>query len=203
MNTETTERVNSQIMELKDLIAGPLVATIDADSISAQRYLEYLFKIAFESYDSQTGKAGALRMLSFNYRSSDLSGSRTQTVSIPVLTLVPLPLLQVQEADFDFDIQILDASSKQNTSSFSFESGLEETANDRADKDTRLRVALAASAGRTEKDHERRSNLNANMKVHIKMQQADVPGGVSCLLNKAVNNMISDVSIPLSQPTGE
>lgn len=203
MNTETTERVNSQIMELKDLIAGPLVATIDADSISAQRYLEYLFKIAFESYDSQTGKAGALRILSFNYRSSDLSGSRTQTVSIPVLTLVPLPLLQVQEADFDFDIQILDASSKQNTSSFSFESGSEETANDRADKDTRLRVALAASAGRTEKDHERRSNLNANMKVHIKMRQADVPGGVSCLLNKAVNNMISDVSIPLSQPTGE
>ena len=88
MNTETTERVNSQIMELKDLIAGPLVATIDADSISAQRYLEYLFKIAFESYDSQTGKAGALRVLSFNYRSYEQRGSRTRAVIRPVKSLI-------------------------------------------------------------------------------------------------------------------
>ena len=50
-------------MELKDLISGPLAATIDADSIATRRYLSYLMELAFESYDKETGKVGELRML--------------------------------------------------------------------------------------------------------------------------------------------
>ena len=196
MSKDKNERVSSQVMELKDLIAGPLVATIDADSLSAQRYLDYLFKIAFESYDPVTGKVGELRMLTFNYKSHDLSGPRRQSVSIPLLTLVPLPLLQVQEADFDFDVQVLDASSRQRQASFSFETGQsEQKAEGPAGNDTRLRVALAASSGRkADRSESRQSSLNANMKVHVRMQQADIPGGLSALLNKAVNNMVSDIS---------
>ena len=191
------ERVSSQVMELKDLIAGPLVATIDADSLSAQRYLDYLCKIAFETCDTTTGKAEGLRMLTFNYKSHDLTGYRTQSVSIPLLTLVPLPLLQIQEADFDFDIQVLDASTRQQRDSFSFETGNSERAQDAPDgNDIRLRVALAASLGRKANLSEnRQSNLSANMKVHVKMRQADIPGGLSVLLNKAVNNMASEVSV--------
>lgn len=204
MSKEKNERVSSQVMELKDLIAGPLVATIDADSLSAQRYLDYLFKIAFESYDAKTGKVGNLRMLTFNYRSHDISGVRTQSVSIPLLTLVPLPLLQIQEADFDFDIQVLDASSKQQQASFSFETGQGEKApDDPAGNDTRLRVALAASSGgKSDKSENRQSSLSANMKVHVKMRQADIPGGLPMLLNKAVNNMVADVSHEPEQPSG-
>lgn len=183
-------------MELQDLIAGLLVATIDADSLSAQRYLDYLFRIAFESYDPKTGKVGALRMLTFNYSSRDLLGPRTQSVSIPLLTMVPLPLFQIQEADFDFDIQVLDASSKLQQTSFSFKTGQSEKApDDPAGSDTRLRVALApALGGKTDKLEDRQSSLSANMKVHVKMRQADIPGGLSTLLNKAVNNMVEDVS---------
>ncbi len=197
MSKEVTERVSSQVMELKDLIAGPLVATIDADSLSSQRYLDYLFKIAFESYDPVTGKTGALRMLTFNYRSVDVNGSRMQSVSIPILTLVPLPLLQIQEADFDFDIQVLDASSRSQRSSFSFETGEVEKGDvgNGQDSDTRLRVALATSSGgRANQSGERRDSLSANMKVHVKMRQADMPGGLSALLNKAVHDMVADVS---------
>ena len=36
------KRTSSQVMELKDLISGPLAATIDADSIATRRYLSYL-----------------------------------------------------------------------------------------------------------------------------------------------------------------
>ncbi len=196
MSKDVTERVSSQVMELKDLIAGPLVATIDADSLSAQRYLDHLFRIAFESYDPLTGKTGALRMLTFNYKSVDINGSRMQSVSIPVLTLVPLPLLQIQEADFDFDIQVLDASSRVQNSSFSFETGkVAEDDSDVLGNDTRLRVALAASSGgHTDQSGERRSSLSANMKVRVKMRQADMPGGLAALLNKAANDMIADVS---------
>lgn len=195
MKDDKKERVSSRVMELKDLIAGPLVATIDADSLSAQQYLKYLIKIAFETYDPETGQVGGLRMLTFSYRSHDLTGSRMQSVSIPLLTLVPLPLLQVQEADFDFDIHILDASSRQRQESFSFGTGTSEHAQDFPDgNDTRFRVFLAASSGEnTNFTGNRQSNLSANMKVHVKMRQADIPGGLSMLLNKAVNNMTSEV----------
>lgn len=196
MSKDENQRVSSQVMELQDLIAGLLVATIDADSLSAQRYLDYLFRIAFESYDPKTGKVGALRMLTFNYSSRDLLGPRTQSVSIPLLTMVPLPLFQIQEADFDFDIQVLDASSKLQQTSFSFKTGqCEKAPVDPAGSDTRLRVALAPAVGvKTDKLEDRQSSLSANMKVHVKMRQADIPGGLSTLLNKAVNNMVEDVS---------
>ena len=196
MSKDKEELISSHVMDLNDLIAGPLLATIDADSMSAQRYLDYLFKITFESYDSDSGKVGALRMLTFNYQSRDLTGLRTQSVSIPLLTLVPLPLLQVQEADFNFDIQVLDASIKQRQSSFSFEKGeCVGEPDDSYGKDTRLRVALATSSGSyVNKAEGRQSSLSANMKVHVKMRQADMPGGLSVLLSKAVNNMAMDVS---------
>lgn len=106
-------------MELKDLISGPLAATIDADSIATRRYLNYLMELAFESYDKKTGKVGELRMLEFAYNSSDVEGNHLQRVKIPLLTLVPLPLLQVKEADFDFDIQVVDALSADADATFS------------------------------------------------------------------------------------
>ena len=123
MDNKKVRSTSSQVMELQQLIAGPLIATIEADSLSSQRYLDYLMKIAFESYDPVTGRTGKIRMLTFNYQSQDAGGGRTQSVSIPILTLVPLPLLQVQEADFDFDIKILDALSETAEEKFSLEEG--------------------------------------------------------------------------------
>lgn len=119
-NENNSQSISSQIMELKDLISGPLVATIDADSISARRYLNYLIELAFESYDKETGKGGKLRTLDFTFTSQDVNGKHSQRISIPLLTLVPLPLLQVKEADFDFDIQIIDAVSADRDATFSF-----------------------------------------------------------------------------------
>ena len=49
MDNKKVRSTSSQVMELQQLIAGPLIATIEADSLSSQRYLDYLMKIAFES----------------------------------------------------------------------------------------------------------------------------------------------------------
>lgn len=56
MDNKKVRSTSSQVMELQQLIAGPLIATIEADSLSSQRYLDYLMKIAFESYDPVTGR---------------------------------------------------------------------------------------------------------------------------------------------------
>lgn len=188
---ETTDnKVSKQIMDLKDLISGPLVATIDADSISTRRYLSYLYELAFESYDANTGKVGKLRMLEFTYTTQDCGISKQQRVSIPLLTLVPLPLLQVKEVDFDFDIQIIDALSADENSTFS----LKAKDNERPEGVT-LRVAMAASHIEGNTERKARQGLSANMKVRVKMQQADMPGGLSNLLSLTTNSLqIEDIT---------
>lgn len=189
------KQVSSQVMELQQLIAGPLIATIEADSLSSQRYLDYLMRIAFESYDPVTGRTGKIRMLTFNYQSQDANGRREQSVSIPVLTLVPLPLLQVQEADFDFDIKILDALSQTAEEKFSLEDGksVDEPRND-GGRGFKLRASLAPKQGEGSSTSNVQQSLSANMKVKVKMRQADMPAGLSNLLHLAASNMqVEDV----------
>ncbi len=183
-----TTTTSSQVMDLQQLIAAPLLATVDADSLAARRYLDYLCTVAFESYDRQTGRTGPLRMLRFSYQSNDATGSRRRQVALPMLSLVPLPLLHVQEADFDFDINIMDAVSTREEEQFSFKEGKAVApADDGPGEGLRIRASLAPqhSGGR---EASAQHSLTANMKVHVKMGQAGMPGGLSRLLNLAAGD---------------
>ena len=188
MQTDKDKKhVSSQVMELKDLISGPLVATIDADSISSRRYLNYLLDLTFESYDRKTGKAGKMRTLDFTYQTQDVGGPHTQRISIPLLTLVPLPLLQVKEADFDFDIQIVDALSADKDAAFSLKNG---SSPEEEESTEGVSMAQASREGKTTEGV--RKSLTANMKVKVRMQQADMPGGLSNLLHLTTSNVQSE-----------
>lgn len=190
-----TKATSSQVMELKDLISAPLIATIEADSISSRSYLDYLFEIAFESYDKKTGKVGNLRYLTFTYKSCDASVERLQKISIPLLTLVPLPLLQVQQADFDFDIQIVDAVHRSSSEQFSITEAQSITPDSNSEASgIKLRASLAPTSRTSRSGNDNKRELTANMKVHVKMRQADMPGGLSNLLHLTTNNIITQDS---------
>lgn len=189
--------VSSQIMELKDLISGPLVATVDADTISTRRYLSYLYELAFDKYDHATGKVGNLRSLEFSYYTNESGGRHLHRVRIPLLTLVPLPLLQVKEADFDFDIQIIDAVSADKNATFSLKNPENSTGEEegKTSEGVKLRVAMAASGIEKNDSIKNRQGLTANMKVKVKMRQADMPGGLSGLLGLTANIMqVEDIN---------
>lgn len=118
-NADKPVRKNSsQVMELKQLIAGPLVATIEADALSSQKYLDYLMQVTFESYNPATGETGKIRTLNFGYTENVNGTEVKRTVSIPLITLVPLPLLHIEEADFDFDIKIVDCITEKYDAAF-------------------------------------------------------------------------------------
>ena len=183
-----TTTTSSQVMDLHQLIAAPLLATVDADSLAARRYLDYLCTVAFESYDRQSGRTGPLRMLRFSYNSSDATGRRRRQVAVPLLSLVPLPLLHVQEAEFDFDINIMDAVSTREQEQFSFKEGRTVApADDEPGDGLRIRASLAPQQSGGREAAAQRS-LTANMKVHVKMGQAGMPGGLSRLLNLAAGD---------------
>lgn len=190
MEKNNLKTTRSQVMELQQLIAGPLIATIDADSLSARRYLDYLFEIAFESYDRKTGKTGKLRTLTFSYRSTEGGNERSQKVCLPMLTLVPLPLLQVKEAEFDFDIKILDAVTEKEEETFSLEKGeAVEPSEDPSGGGFKMRASLAPQQGSGNSSTSVQQGMSANMKVKIKMQQADMPGGLANLLHLTASNV--------------
>ncbi len=188
MDNQTVKKTSSQVMELQQLIAGPLIATIEADALSAQKYLDYLMHIAFESYDPATGKTGKLRTMTFTYNEQDLGGVQKKSISIPMLTLVPLPLLQVQEADFDFDIKILDALSESVEEKFSIEDG-KSVSEQSGVGSFKMRASLAPQQSAAQHKGDLQQSLAANMKVKVKMRQADMPAGLSNLLHLTANNL--------------
>jgi hypothetical protein len=200
---KNVRRTSSQVMELQQLIAGPLIATIEADALSAQKYLEYVMQVAFENYNPKTGETGKLRMMTFTYSEQDVNGPRKRTVSIPLLTLIPLPLLHIEEADFDFDIKILDAISDRVDETFSIEEGKSVT-NKPETTGFKMRASLAPKQGEATHSGDLQQSLSANMKVHVKMRPADMPAGLSNLLHLTANNMqVEDAEAEEVQPAQE
>ena len=65
----------------------------------------------------------------------------------------------------------------------------------------KLRVSMAASRIEGDAESKARQGLAANMKVKVKMRQADMPGGLSNLLNLATNNLqVADVVEEKEEP---
>ncbi len=196
MEEKSINTTSSQVLELKQLIAAPLIATIEADSLTSQKYLDYLLRITFESYNPVTGETGKIRMLTFTYTSRDVNGKKQQSVSIPLFTLVPLPLLQIQEADFDFDIKILDALSVSEDEKFSLKEDKENNGI-LSGGSFKMRASLAPKQTEGSRTKNVDQSLSANMKVKVRMRQTDVPAGLSNLLHLAASGMqIEDAEEP-------
>ena len=186
---DSNNKVSGHIMSLQQLISAPLVATIDADAMSAERYMKHFMSLAFESYNPVDGSTGALRLISFNFTDSDASGGAEKKVSVPLVSLVTLPLLQIKQADFDFDINIIDAVAAAPNEHFSLNRGeVESPRGKERDEGLNFRASLAPQSGRGAS-----SSLQANMKIHVSMQQADMPSGLSQFLQLASRPHYEDV----------
>lgn len=178
-----------QVFPLRDLLSSTLVATVDADTATSQRYFHNLCSIAFEEFDARTNEAGSLRMLTFRYLAPD---GTQQSLNVPVLSLVPLPLLQVKDADFGFDVHIVDMLVHQHEEeAFSLEDEAEAS-----DAPCRAATAVPPRLRVSLLPFRRSGGTNGgtpygslpNMKVNVRLQQADVPGGLARFL-QAVNNV--------------
>ena len=188
-DSTNNNKVSGHIMSLQQLISAPLVATIGADAMSAERYMKHFMSLAFESYNPVDGSTGALRLISFNFTDSDASGGAEKKVSVPLVSLVTLPLLQIKQADFDFDINIIDAVAAAPNEHFSLNRGeVESPRGKERDEGLNFRASLAPQSGRGAS-----SSLQANMKIHVSMQQADMPSGLSQFLQLASRPHYEDV----------
>lgn len=97
---------------------------------------------------------------------------------MPLISLVTLPLLQIKQADFDFDINIIDAVASAPDERFSLNKGeVDSSAGKGQDDGLNFRASWRPS-----REGFLLSSLQANMKIHVTMQQADMPSGLSQFL---------------------
>ncbi len=184
MSEPKTTSTSSRVMDLRQLIAAPLVATVEADALSTKKYLDHLFSVGFEPDETYPDRPGKMKYVTFSYREQ----GKEKTISLPLMSLIPLPLLQVKEAEFDFDINIIDAITSQEEKSFSLVEG-EVNESDEEESAFSLRASLSPSSGSGKSGSSSNQSMSANMKVKISMQQADVPGGLTNLLHLTNNSV--------------
>jgi len=178
-------------LDLYQLLSDPLTATITADYEVADRYYTILKKYAFGidsvDEDEEEGMTKKLQTISFDFINSE---GMKQTAEIPLLTLMPLPLLHISEASFEFDVQMSVKSEAE--SPITKDLPTKATALSKTRMLTTLnRAALVkVSVPVTTGSESTESNTNTNMKVHIKMQQSDMPIGLANILQTAADSML-------------
>lgn len=188
-----------QSLDLSQLLAGPLIALVDADAHAALRLAEFVREVGFVTAksvaaaptpatagaDSAAGRRnlGELRTVEFQYRKTGPDGlPRACTAEIPVLSLVTLPKLQVSEAQFEYSIRV--HGSAPTAGGSQAPAGMPG-----APAPVRLYGAVAHSpdspAARTA------PTAQGNLQVRVTVRQADMPGGLSQLLNIMGNSAMA------------
>ena len=192
MATQGRPNENSAVA-LYQLIGAPLLALIQAEVQSAQATAEFIERIGFSGgqgalRDREEGAGddsseatshhasyGDLRMAKFEYQKNDSDGNpRTTSVQVPILSLLTIPMLQIKEAELEYHIKILDTQLTSSAGSTA----------DPADESYLggQRMEFRASMGREPTGRERRQSIDAQIKIKVNVEQADIPSGMIKLL---------------------
>lgn len=202
MARQTNEPSFINVVDLGYLFSAPLIAIIEADFLAASKFVEYIEKYGFKKKKAERSellggegsaqetdeKLGKLKMVSFKMQQPGPHGKpETVVIRIPKLGLIPLPLLQVKDAEFEFGIRILEVIEKPKPitppdltreDDENGDDGFVPTDPDRY----RWRAMIAQKEEALPwKDVTPRFDANINVKVN--MVQADIPTGISTLLN--------------------
>jgi hypothetical protein len=176
-------------LSLYQLLGAPLHALVDAETQAAQATADFITRVGFVNGDERKegekqkegGVApdkkdhlGKLRMASFSHEKMGPDGKIiTVKVEVPFLSLLPIPALQIKDAEFDFYLKILD------TYPMLGDKGPETKMGEKGI----LPVDLKATLGAEPRAGAERRSLEVQMKAKIRVEQADVPAGISKLFH--------------------
>lgn len=171
-----------QSLPFHQIIGAPLLAIVQGQAQASQVTAEFIERIGFKmktTGESETAKEddlGDLRMVTFSYQKPDAEGNlATFKVEIPLLSLVPIPAIQIRDADLEFNVKITDIqTSETKTSLISPEA-------EAGDWLSKGRVEFRAAMGKMEIGIAERRTIDLQMKVKLRVEQADITAGLSFL----------------------
>ncbi len=179
-------------MSLYQLMGAPLKALVEAETNAAFATARFIREVGFTEKktpgeeDADMEDFGDLRMVTFKHEKINARGEKkTYKVEVPLLSLVPIPALQIKDANLDFFVRIIDNPKITQTSEL-----------DQKQENVMLPGLTKApprdmkgTIGRMQSDVSRKSALDMQIKVSIKMEQADVPAGLGKLFNLMAENV--------------
>lgn len=189
--------VQSAALSLYQLLGAPLYALIEAETYAAEATADFIERVGFESTGEASGGGanrdiGRMRTLSFQQERRDAAGqAASYRVDVPLLSILPIPAMQIKEAELEFFVKIVDMVQGRRRRQI----GTKETPpeEDKETAETAGLVPIADSSridfksmmGRGQLGGEAGSRAGLDMQVHIKIkvEQADVPAGLSRLFN--------------------
>lgn len=192
------------------LIGAPLYALIEAESYAADATAQFIERVGFEHIstegdaDKPPEDLGKLRTISFQQERRDASGAASSyKVEVPLLSVLPIPALQIREAELEFFVKIVDMLTESQQADRA-PSGAEEDRPEETKPQEKLvrtppRVDLKTMLGRGQPGAPvaSKSAFDMQVRVKIKVEQADVPAGMARLFN-LMEQSIS--STPLTEP---
>jgi hypothetical protein len=189
------------------------MALVDAESQAAKATANFIKSMGFEPVDplgattpedERPENFGHLKMVTFRYQRRDAEGQpQTFKVEVPLLSLIPIPALQIKDAELEFFAKIIDypkvAKASRPAPAETQKQGGESGSGAQGDRSEKYDImhlpgrdlkatfgndASADPGGRTRK-------LDMQIKMKIKMEQADIPAGLGNLFNLMQQNITS------------
>lgn len=182
---------NQSALSLYQLMGAPLQALVEAETNAAFATARFIREVGFSKKIVQDGEKdiedfGELRLVTFKHERIDQDGQkRTYKVEVPLLSLVPIPALQIKDADLDFFVKIIDSPKITETTERQ-EMEKKELFQGFSESPPR---ELKGMIGRSQTDVSRKSALDMQIKVKIRMEQADIPAGLGRLFNLMAENV--------------
>lgn len=98
---------NQLYIPFGQIVAGPLLAMIEGETLAAQATTEFIEKAGFIKNTGEPDNFGRLRTVSFSYIKRNFDGQLEEaTLTVPLLSLIPIPLLQIQKARIEFGLDL-------------------------------------------------------------------------------------------------
>ena len=182
---------NESALSLYQLMGAPLQALVEGESNAAFATAKFIKEVGFWHNPERRAPEGIeefgdLRMVTFRHDRIDADGKkRAFKVQVPLLSLVPIPALQIKDADLEFFVRIVDdpkvsekIASKGTENKFCLREGSAPPQRE-----------LKGRFGRVQHDVSRKGALDMQIRVRIKMEQADVPAGLGRLFNLMAENV--------------
>lgn len=168
----------SEVLSLSQLIGAPIHALVDAEAQSAMATARFVRAVGFTGDGDGMGDLGDLQMARFTRKRRNADGTEEDVeVQIPLLSLLPIPALQIKDAELDYTVKIVQTEALPQRQAEVNQLIKPQDAGSLREPPATLRATFA----REPREGDRRS-VDMLVKMKLRIEQADMPGGLAQLL---------------------
>lgn len=191
----------SGVLSLAQLIGAPIHALVDAEAQSAMATARFVRAVGFTGpadggSGGGMGDLGELQMARFTRKRRNADGTEEDVeVQIPLLSMLPIPALQIKDAELDYTVKIVQTEALPQRQA-------EVNRLVKPQDDGPLReppATLRAAFAREPRPGDRRS-VDMLVKMKLRIEQADMPGGLAQLLALATESSRQSPLAPPPEP---